>query len=60
MTPHTSNSCPCHPEAKVILTYASGHIGKPIRAGSMRWTRKGEPFDITGYEVVSLPDEVKG
>ena len=58
MKPHTSTACPCHPDCQVIVKYANGYCSnKPMRAGGLRWNRRGEPFDIASFEVVDGPQE---
>lgn len=60
MKPHTSSSIPCHAEALVTVTYACGHCsGRPIRAGSLRWTKKNDLWDIAAFKVLDLAEEYR-
>jgi hypothetical protein len=56
---HHGGACPTHEQAKVVCRYACGHQGKPTRAGGLRWSHRGEPFDIVAYQVDDVPEEVK-
>ena len=61
MHKHSGSACPCHPEAMITVTYACGYnSGKPLRAGSLRWSQKGDPFDIAEFAVLDVPEEFRG
>jgi hypothetical protein len=47
--------CPTHPDAEVAVQFANGHQSRQdYRAGNLRWSRSGHPFDIAAYKVVSV------
>lgn len=52
---------PVHPEAMCEFRYRNGQSSsEPRRAGTFLWRHRGWDFDIIGYRVVSVPDEVRG
>jgi hypothetical protein len=48
-------ACPTDEKAEVRVRFASGHVGREAyKAGGLRWSRTGHPFDIAAYQVTSV------
>lgn len=50
---HKGRGCPVSPTTKVSPQYRCGCIPKHVHeAQQLRWSHKGEPFDIMAYLIV--------
>lgn len=51
---HNGGDCPIDRDSIVRFQFASGKTSeKEYRAGSFIWRRRGQPFDIVAYRVVT-------
>lgn len=52
-------ACPTNEQAEVMVKWACGFVSRhSYKAHQLRWTHKGDPFDIAAYQVVGLPEEL--
>lgn len=50
-------ACPIDGRAEVEVRFTCGHTSAHShRAGKLRWTHAGEPFDIAAYRVTSVEE----
>jgi hypothetical protein len=53
----SGGACPTAEKAEVRVRFANGRLSRETyKAGGLRWSRTGHPFDITAFIVTSVED----
>jgi hypothetical protein len=52
---HDGGACPVHEKAEVRVRWRNGTLAtKDCPAGNLRWSNKGDDYDIAEFQVTSV------